>query len=309
VLSGFVALAVVAIDGRSRADDAAAPRSRRDAVVARVGPARAITVGELEDAIERMPPFQRAAYGATPDAVRRRVLSEVLVPQALLTLAAEAKGIADRPATAYALDWARSGATVRALGARIAPASMADVRAYYEANRARFESSERYRLFRILCGTRDEAQQVLDAAKADGTLKTFSSLAREHSADKATYLRSGDLGFLTADGTSTEPGLVVDPAVVQAAQRVRDGELVPAPVPEGERFAVVWRRGTLPAVHRAVTDPGVADAIRRTIDDDRLKAETDALVASLRGAKVRDLDASPLDALELEGTAASDAGR
>jgi peptidyl-prolyl cis-trans isomerase C len=294
-------LATLAIDRRSNAEDAAAPPGRRAAVVARLGPERVITVGDLEDAIERMPGFQRATYGATPDAIRRRVLSEVLVPQALLTSAAEAKGLAQQPATAHAVDWARSAATVRAIHARLggpASVSMDDVRAYYDVNRARFESPERYRLSRILCATREEAQQVLDAAKADPTPKNFETLAREHSADKASYLRGGDLGFLTAEGTSTEPGLVVDPAIVRAAQRLRDGEIVPAPVAEGERFSVVWRRGTLASVQKTLRDPAVVDSIRRTIEDDRAKRETDALIADLRASKVRDVDASALEPLE-----------
>jgi peptidyl-prolyl cis-trans isomerase C len=272
--------------------------SRRDVVVARVGPGRAITVGELEDAIARMPPFQQANYGASPSAVRAGVLSEVVVRDALLALSAGARDLDRRPATVRAVDWARSAATVRALRAEVTgagPVSADDVRAYYEANRARFESPERVRVSRILCETRDDAQRVIDAARADLTPKTFGDLARDRSVDKATSLRAGDLGFLTPEGASNEPGLIVDPAVVRAAAQVRDGELVPNPIPEGDRFAVVWRRGTLAATRRALSDPGVGDAIRQLLVDDRVKRATDALVARLRQAKVRDLDPSPLD--------------
>jgi hypothetical protein len=311
VFGGASAAIAMTVAG-SRADDAAAAAAHRDAIVARVGSGRVITAGELEDAMGRMPSFQRVAYGAAPDEIRRRVLSEVLVPEALLTAAAEERGLAQRPSTARAFDWARSAATIRALRSRaLATSSVTDddVRSYYDAHVARFESPERYRLSRILCATREEAQRVLDAAKADPTPKTFAALAREHSADKATYLRGGDLGFLTADGVSREPGLVVDAALVRAAARVRDGEFVSGPVAEGDRFSVVWRRGTLPATHRSLSDAGVADSIRRTILDERAKSETDALIARLRAAKVRDVDATPLDSLDWTATPARvDAG-
>ena len=56
---------------------------------------------------------------------------------------------------------------------------MPDVQAYYERNRARYDAPERYRLWRILCKTREEAQEVLGAALADSTPKTFAQLASE----------------------------------------------------------------------------------------------------------------------------------
>ncbi len=278
----------------TRADDAGAP-ARRDRAVARIGDRRPVTVGELEDLISAMPRFQRASYGASADAVRRRVLDEVAVPRALLEQAADARGVARDPATTYALDRALSGATVRALRARAgvpAAVSDADAQAYYDSNRARFESPARYRLSRILCATNDDALAVLAAARADPSPKAFEALARERSLDKATNLRAGDLGFVDVDGAGVDPGVRVDPAIVQASTRVRDGDLVPFPVPEGDHFAVVWRRGTLPATRRPFAE--AAPEIRRVIADDRTRAATRDLVASLRAAHLRDLDDSAL---------------
>ena len=86
---------------------------------------------------------------------------------------------------------------------------------------------------------------------------------------------------------------------------MRDGELVPAPVVEGEFFSVVWRRGTLAAQKRTVED--VAAPIREILWRARVKAEVDGLVATLRAAKVRDLHEDLLDDLDL--SAVPDAGR
>jgi len=295
--AAIVVAALLQPRAETRADDAGS--GRRDRVVARIGPT-AITVGQLEDRVAELAPFQRASLGATPRAVARRLLAEVVAREELLALGAEDLKLRDQPPAAYRIERARSSATVRALRRRIGPASavsMQDVRAYYDENRTRYDAPARYQIWRILCKTRDDAQAVLDAARRDPTPATFAALAREHSADKATYLRSGNLGFVTADGASSEPGFRVDRAVVDAAQSVHDGDIVPSPVAEGDYFSVVWRRATVAPVRRSVDE--VAAQIRDTIWKARVKQETDKLVAALRAAHLRDLDAALLAAVDL----------
>jgi peptidyl-prolyl cis-trans isomerase C len=180
---------------------------------------------------------------------------------------------------------------------------MDEVRRYYEENRARYDAPERYQIWRILCKTVEDALSVLEAMKRDPTPATFGALAREHSLDKATNLRAGNLGFVTADGGSNEPGLRVDPAVVRAAQSVADGALVPEPVGEGQYFSVVWRRGTIGPTKRAVDD--VAAQIRDALWKARVKEETDRLLARLRADKVRSLDPSLLGAIDIPADTAA----
>ncbi len=308
VAAALLAAGALLVHG-TRADDAGADAARRAKVVAAVGTgpvSRTITIGDLEDRVASMPSFQRAAFGRTADGIRRRVLDEVLVRDELLSLGAQASRLEAEPAVALAIDRADSSATVRALRDGLGAAAtipLDDVRAYYERNRARYDAPPRYQLWRILCKTRSEAQSVLAAAQADPTPKAFAQLAREHSEDKATALRSGNLGFLTADGTSSEPGLRVDPAIVRAAQTVRDGELVRAPGAAGEFFSVVWRRGTSAPPKRAVEE--VAPSIREILLRERLKEGTDRLAASLRAAKVRDLHEDLLDTLDIPDPAST----
>jgi peptidyl-prolyl cis-trans isomerase C len=303
----------LAVPTRTRADDSGAaagdPRAeaaRRALTVVTVG-SRVITVGELEDRLAALPPFQRATFGATPDAVRRAFLQQVLVPEGLYALGAADQKLDQTPPTSFEVERAVSSATLRSIRAKLGPESaipMSDVQAYYDANRDRYDTPERYQIWRILCKTEDEAKTVLDQAKASLDIKTFGDLAREHSLDKSSNLRAGNLGFLSADGVSNEPGLKVDPAVVKAAQGVHDGQLVPTPVPEGDAFAVVWRHGTIPATKRSVDD--VAAQIRDTLWKGRVKDATDKLVASLRASKLRDYDEGPL--FDLPATLGGDAG-
>jgi peptidyl-prolyl cis-trans isomerase C len=279
--------------------DGGADDARRAAIVARVGPLE-ITVGQVESRLGEMPPFQRAAWGNTPPMIRERFLNEVMVPQTLLSLAANAQGIERQAPASYAIERARSTAAVRAIRARIgSPGAISadDVRVYYEQNRARFESPERYQIWRILYKTREAAQAALRALKSNPTPKAFSEFARNDSQDRGTSLRGGNLGFVTADGTSSEPGLRVDPAVMRAVQAVQDGDLVPAPVEEGPYFAVAWRRGSVASVRQSVDD--AAPLIRDTLWKNRVKAETDELLASLRAAKVRDVNESFLESINM----------
>lgn len=294
----FLVAAMLANGGDLHAADAGAD-GRRSRVVARVG-AREITVGDLEDRIADLPPFQRASFGATSEEVRRRMLTDVVLPDALLALGAAAQKLGEKPPAAYQIERARSASTIRAVRALIGPAAgipMEEVRRYYDENRARYDAPQRFQVWRILCKNIEEARSVLEATNRDPTPATFGALAREHSLDKATNLRAGNLGFVTADGSSNEPGLRVDPAVVRAAQSVPDGTLVPDPVAEGPYFSVVWRRGTIAPIHRAVDD--VAAQIRDALWKARVKEETDKLVGRLRADKLRALDPSVLGAIDI----------
>ena len=297
---------------RARADDAGSPvdpaaeKARRSATAAKIG-ARVITVGELEDRLAALPPFQRATFGADAATVRRAFLEQVLVPEGLYALGAAEDKLDRTPPASFEVERAVSNATLRAVRAKLGPESaipMADVQAYYDANRDRYDTPERYQIWRILCKTEDEAKDVLAQASKSLDIKTFGDLARDHSLDKSSNLRAGNLGFLSPDGTSNEPGLRVDPAVVKAAQGVHDGQLVAAPVPEGDAFAVIWRHGTIPATRRSVDD--VAAQIRDTLWKARVKTETDKLVASLRAAHLRDFNDGAL--YDLPGTLGNDAG-
>jgi peptidyl-prolyl cis-trans isomerase C len=297
VLGSCLALLGGGSSSGARAKDASEDAARRTQVVARLGPGEAITVGELEDRLAAVPAFQRATFGPG-DAFRSGFLNDVLVPQVLVLLGSAHEQLERQPSVSFALERARASATIRALRARMAPAAeipMSDVQAYFDENRPTYERAERYQIWRILCRTREEARTVLDAAESDPTPRTFEALAREQSIDKATNLRSGNVGFVAEDGTSSDPALRVDPAIVKAAQTVSDGSFVPEPVVEGDGFAVVWRRGTLPSSKRRVED--VAAQIRDTLWKSRLKEETDALLATLRASKVRGVNESLLDTL------------
>lgn len=279
----------------ARADDA----SRRAAVIAKVGD-RAITVGELEDRLAALPRFQLAELGRTPEEIRKRFLESVVMPEALLEAAGARRDVGKQKGVQDRLARARANATLRAIARQIPsvdriPAE--EVKAYYDAHLAQYDAPERIAIWRILVATREEAVQVIAAAKKELTVPAFTALAREKSLDKATNLRAGNVGFVGADGVSNEAGLKIDPAVVAAAKTVKDGELVPTPVAEGTAFAVVWRRGTVAAEKRSLAEADEqirAILVRRKADD-----ATEKLVHALEKAHAGPIDTELLRTTDL----------
>ncbi|MBX3191472.1 MAG: peptidyl-prolyl cis-trans isomerase [Labilithrix sp.] len=283
--------------------DAAAPSTddpaRRARTALTIG-GRKVTVGEIEERMASIPPFQLATFGASRDEVVRAYVDQVLVRDLVLAAGAESSGLANRLPAKELLRRARSTATLRTIRGRYPSAAaipMDDVQKYYDDNRSRFDSPERINLWRILCKTNDEATQVLEAARKEPTIAKYNELARDHSIDKATNMRGGNLGFVGPDGVSNEAGVKVDPALVKAAEGVKDGELVPTIVPEAGAFAVVWRRGTVPANRRTVEE--ATAQIRAALFRERTESAEKKLIDELKAKNVKEVNAGLLGIIEL----------
>ena len=273
--------------------------ARRSAVVAKVG-ASTVTLGELEDKLALVPNFQRPVFGKTDDEIKSRFLDDVLIADALVAEAATKEKLGARVDLRLRMARARAEATLRATRAEVPAASTIskeDVAKYYEAHVDRFVLKERMQLWRIMVRTEAEANEILDLMKKDGTPKEFGRLAREKSLDKATNLRNGNLGFVAADGTASEAGIRVAPALAAAATKVKDGELVPQPVPEGDFFAVVWRRGSTAAKKQTVDQ--ASTEIRDAIVREGVEKRTKALIEDLRKKNLTFLDHAGLASFDI----------
>jgi peptidyl-prolyl cis-trans isomerase C len=252
--------------------------SRLQSVVATVGSSN-ITVLAMERRLRLVPDFQLAGFGASPGEVQRNFLEQVMIRDALFAQGAEARKLDQTTPARERIDQALRTARIDLLKAETV-VTPAEVAAFYAENRARFDAPERIAVLRILCAARDEAVRVLSEAKANGGPQRWTELARERSIDKATSLRGGALGFLAKDGSSSEPSVRVDPALFVAASRVKDGEFVPEPVEEGNAYAVIWRRGSTPAVHRTLEQE--TSSIRQVLVRRKLEEGTRNVVERLR---------------------------
>jgi peptidyl-prolyl cis-trans isomerase C len=284
----------------------AAPASRADtpgsAVVARVGK-RVITAADLERRIANVPAFQLRSFGKTPEAIRKAFLENVLVREALFAEGALAEGLAERDDVAERVRAVLRNTVVAALreqASKDATVTDQEVKAFYDANASKFHSPPRLALWRIQVATKAEAAAVLDEAKKDLSPKRWNDLAREKSLDKTTSLRGGNLGFVEPSGATGEQGVSVDPALFEAGSKVKDSELVPEPVKDGERWSVVWRRQSMKPVDRPLDME--ASSIRQVLAHEKSEARIKSTLAVLRKQYVTDVRPELVDLIEISAT-------
>jgi len=173
------------------------------------------------------------------------------------------------------------------------------VKAYYDAHADKYHSPARIMIWRILVANKEDAEKVLDKVKQDLSPKHWNEVARDESLDKTTSLRGGNLGFAEPDGKTGDPNVKVDPTLVRAAEKVKDGELVPEPVAEGSSWAIVWRRQSMRAISRPLDLE--TPNIRQMIAHERVEARLRELVGELRKKYVSDLHPETIELLEVSG--------
>lgn len=254
--------------------------------VATVGSA-SVSGGELSRRLASIPDFQRTALADSPDKLKRVVLETRLIPELLDAQEAERTKLDQRPALVARRREILRQALERALARETAqktPVTSDDIKAYFEANRARFETPRRIRVWRILTDDEALARKIIaDCQGVDG-LKRWSQYARENSIDTATQLRDGDLGFVHEDGKTDAPTLRVDPALFASADHLADGELAKEPLKEGSHWAVIWRRGSAAAITRTVQQE--QGSIRQVLERERVAEAREAFLAELHAKYV-----------------------
>jgi len=260
--------------------------------LARVG-TRAIDVATFAARAARLAPFQRRLLGAAWPEQRSHFLEQELVREALL----EVEASNDDRRLASARDTALARALLAELEQAVATGGVPvdQIASYYAQHRQSYEAPRSILIWRILLRQEAEARALLQELGTP-TESTWGRLARERSTDTATHMRSGSLGYVAADGQTHMPQVRVAAALFAAADRVRDGQLVPEPVAEGDAFAVVWRRASRAAGSSQLAT--VSTDIGALLAHEKFASETRALIESLRQDSVRDYQPALLAGFE-----------
>lgn len=255
-----------------------------------------ITVGNAtmtQDAVSRriaaLASYQLSKYGKTASEQKKGFVEQVLVPEMLYGEEGLRRKLDESPALRDKLREALRDAMDRSIRADILakePVTADEIKKYYEENRARFETPKRLRLWRIQVADEATAKDIIAQSKGPDGPKRWSDLAREKSLDKATSQRGGELGFVRADGTTDVPRIQVDPAVFAAADKVTDGTLVSQPLHEGDKWSVIWRRGSVEATKRTVEDE--TPSIRQILERRRVDKARQDVMAELKSKYVTD---------------------
>jgi peptidyl-prolyl cis-trans isomerase C len=292
ILAAGLGLLAAASEGR-------APRADTSPVVARVGTVT-ITAADLERRMAAVPPFQLRTFGSTPAEIKHAFLDRVLVREALLSLGAAEHGLEERDDVKERIRGVLRGAMLARLRSDAADANKIDeneVKAYYDANAAKFHSPERIALWVIATDKREQAEALLKELRKDPTPKHWAETARAHSIDGATAMRGGNLGFVSPDGATAEPGLKVSRAILDAVDKVKDTEFVPEPVEDAHRWVIVWRRQTMKSVDRPVELEG--KAIKEMLVKMRTEARIKDTITALRREHLAEDNPDLLDLFDI----------
>jgi peptidyl-prolyl cis-trans isomerase C len=258
-----------------------------------------VTLAELQRRWLQLPAFQRKSLGKTELERTQAFVEQWIVPEMLLAQASAARNsLSNEQKQAIENSVLRQALAqqVRQQSEATSPVTSSDIKDYHETHRQDFDRPERIRVYRILLGTEAEALAVIQSLRGVPDYETWKNLAREKSLDRATNMRGGELGFIAANGKSEISELQVEPILFSAAAHLKDGEIGKAPIREGGKFAVIWRRGHLGAFRAS---PGlVASAIRAHLRESRAAEAFNKLLTELKAKFVKDLNPSRLDGVQ-----------
>ena len=276
-------------------------QSGDDPVVATVGE-RTIKTSFVKAALAGVPKFELEALGSTKLDILRRYVDEAIIREELLAEAARRKGALDDRAAMLQLKKALAGAVVRRELAKIGTRDtlpLEDVKAYYDAHVAEYRTPERIRIAHIVLESKEKADAVLKAALADPTREGWPKLVADNSLDPSTKRTGGDLGFVSADGRSSEPKIVVPMKLVTAAFALKDGDMASEPIQTEAGWHIVWRRGHVPPLVRTLEQEEMT--IRELLFEQRQQDAYKGLLERLRvGSNVEiDEELLPIPSIEV----------
>jgi peptidyl-prolyl cis-trans isomerase C len=255
--SGDEAEPVRSDEGRSlvpqSSEELAAPLAKVDDVV--------ITVKQLQESINRQSPYIRARYASRE---QKRVFLDNMVRFEVLAREAMRRGLDKDPEVVQTLKSAMITKLLKAeLASGIKPDDIPEpeLRAFFDANRARFDKPEEVRASAIVVAKVEQAADVARLARGEQgqSNKGFRDLVGQYSTDDESKLRGGDLRYFARDTKD-----VPVPVVEAAFQLARTGD-VAGPIEADGRFYIIKQTGRRQATSRTF------DQVKREIQNELYK--------------------------------------
>ncbi|HKU38468.1 MAG TPA: peptidyl-prolyl cis-trans isomerase [Polyangiales bacterium] len=217
-----------------------------------------ISVGEFAERLGGQSPYLRARYNS-PE--RRREFLDNMVRFELLASEASKRGYDKSEDVARIRKQMMVQQMMQDLfdkqGIKLSDIGEAEIKAYYDANKAEFEKPAQVRASQIVIKDKATADKVLKQllAKPDD-MELFRKLAQQHNVDPATKDSYGDLHFFSAEKDATEGDEAPRaPAVRKAAFSLEKvGDVYAELVQTEQGFHIVKLTGKRDAMKRTLED-------------------------------------------------------
>ncbi len=182
---------------RATAVDEKTVAQKGGAVVARIG-ARDITMEELEEKIERLPPYVQEQL-QDPEA-RLELLKQYIATELFYDMAKRRGYDRDAEINQQTFEAKKGLMVEKLIGEEIRGTGQIDTsqaRLYYQAHKADYQGPARVRIRHIQVGTQAKVQNLVERL-ARG--EVFEKLAQAESEDVNSRPYGGELGYVTEDG-------------------------------------------------------------------------------------------------------------
>lgn len=235
-----------------------------------------ITVGDVQDRINKMAPFPRGRYVALE---KKKDMLDNLIRIEVMAKEAEKRGYDQDPEVIRVKKQQMISKFLQKefeSKLRVEDVPDADVQKYYGEHPEEFNRPDEVRVSQILLTDKAKADKVAAEARAaeKSDSKTFTDLVAKHSQDEDSKARGGDL-------TSFDKGSTIYPKpLIEAAFALKDVGEVSAPVKSDKGFHVLRLTQKRPGFSRPL--PEVKRQIQQRLFREMRTKALDAFVADLK---------------------------
>jgi len=263
-----------------------------------------ITLGELQERINRQSPYIRARYTSLE---QKKEFLDSLIRFEVLAKEAARRGLDKDPEVVRTMKQVMIQRLMRdELDTKITAETITDaeMRAYYQANLADYVKPEEVRVSAIIVKNRAQAERVAIEARGEAgkTNKGFRDLVARYSQDENTKLRGGDLRYVDPQDKDI-PG----PVVKAAFALTNTGDVSGAIDAGNGTWYVLKQTGRRRATTHSFEDarPAIRNKLFR---DKRLAAQKD-FVDSLKTSAKIDINEGNLARVRIDTSQSVDDGR
>ncbi|HEY6177854.1 MAG TPA: peptidyl-prolyl cis-trans isomerase [Kofleriaceae bacterium] len=262
-----------------------------------------ITLGELQERINRQSPYIRARYTSLE---QKKEFLDSLIRFEVLAKEAARRGLDKDPEVVRTMKQVMIQRLMRdELDAKITADTVTEteMRQYYDANLSEYVKPDEVRVSAIIVKNRAQAERVAGEARGEAgkTNKGFRDLVARYSQDEDSKLRGGDLRYLDAQ-TKELPAPVVKAAFALAST----GDVSPAIDAGNGTWYVLKQTGRRRSMTKSFDD--AKPAIRNKLFRDKRVAAQKDFVDGLKATAKIEVDEANLAKVRIDTSQSVDDG-